>query len=117
MKYKQLLARRAALIAALRECSAKADADGREMNEQEAAKYAELQAEANVVNAAIKREEELMELERQAIGQAAIGESAPHLIATPAVDPIQPAVYTNRWKSFGDFRVAVGMSTIAGRKE
>jgi len=110
MKYKQMLARRSALVAAMRECAAKADAGGREMNSEELAKYGELKAEAEVIKAAIKREEELIELERQAIG----GELVPTIVATPATDPNQPVADSKKWKSFGEFLGAVAKAGMTG---
>lgn len=112
MKLKQLLARRAALAAEMRNVADKATSEGRGLDDSEKAKYSEIRTQLAGVDAALEIEAELIEAERQKIGAAAAAAASGQ--ANTAVDPNQQQANQQKWASFGEFLGAVARSAITG---
>jgi HK97 family phage major capsid protein len=110
-KIQRLLARKSALVQAMRKLADTAEGEGRALNEEEQGSYDSHKAEIAAVDIQVSREQELQEFERAMIPEAG-GETEG---ATSVVDPRQREADEQPWGSFGEFLVAVAGAALNPR--
>lgn len=103
-KMRELQARKAAAVSAMRAINDKASAEGRDPTDEELTQFNAQKAEAGKIDAAIAREQDLIEFERGAvvIPEAARIEVTDNVASDPKLG----------FKSFGDFASAVKMAGL-----
>lgn len=103
-KIRELQARKATLVTAMRTLNEQASAEARDLNDEEISKFDSLRAQAAAVDAAIKREQDLVDMEaaQVAAGGVVIRDDAHIETAENRAADLQRG-----FRSFGDFSKAV----------
>lgn len=103
-KIRELQARKATLVTAMRTLTEQASAEARDLNDEEISKFDSLRAQAAAVDAAIKREQDLVDMEASqvAAGGVVIRDDAHIETADNRAADLQRG-----FRSFGDFSQAV----------